>query len=83
MDYRTDYYIDVWAKLGTKVLDPTIGAQAQMGVSQFTIRGAIWTVAIMRRIIFWDLCWDPPILGNYQIAAEEPIQLVCLPKGSM
>ena len=27
----------------------------------------LWVVPIIRIVIFWDLYWGPPILGNYHI----------------
>ena len=31
------------------------------------IRGTLLGVPIIRTIVFWDLYWGPPILGNYQM----------------
>ena len=30
-------------------------------------RGTILGVPLIRIIIYWGLCWGPPILGNYHV----------------
>ena len=29
-------------------------------------------VPIIKTMVFWDLYWGPPILGNYQIEVHSP-----------
>ena len=31
------------------------------------IRGTVLGVPVIRTIVFWDLYWGPPILGNYHM----------------
>ena len=40
-----------------------------MGVPK--IRGTLVGVPIIRTIVFWGLCWGPPILGNYHIGMQK------------
>ena len=46
------------------------GSEAQNG--DFPKLGTCLGVPIIRIIVFWDLYWGPPILGNYQIDSTRP-----------